>query len=59
GMARPFLMKDEFSSEGKIKGRFVLVGGFLGAGKTTLIGRMALWMKAKGREVARGGAGDQ
>ncbi|MBK1835746.1 GTP-binding protein [Roseibacillus ishigakijimensis] len=52
-------MKDEFSSEGKIKGRFVLVGGFLGAGKTTLIGRMALWMKAKGREVARGGAGDQ
>lgn len=31
--------------------RFVLVGGFLGAGKTTLIGRLAGWLAGQGLRV--------
>jgi G3E family GTPase len=31
--------------------RFVLIGGFLGAGKTTLIGHLARWLRGQGRQV--------
>lgn len=31
--------------------RFVLIGGFLGAGKTTVIGHFSRWLEAKGQRV--------
>ena len=33
------------------KVRFILIGGFLGAGKTTLIARLANWHRSQGRNV--------
>jgi len=31
--------------------RFVMLGGFLGAGKTTTVLRLAAWLQARGRKV--------
>ncbi len=43
-------MKNENFSQDAAEGwrRFVLVGGFLGAGKTTLIGHFARWLEERG-----------
>ncbi len=43
-------MVDENSFEGDGR-RLVLIGGFLGAGKTTLIGRFSRWLEERGQRV--------
>jgi G3E family GTPase len=42
----------EISSEDKTQRHFLLIGGFLGAGKTTLIGRLTQALEESGRKVA-------
>ena len=39
---------DQFSGERQL---FLLIGGFLGAGKTTLIGLLAEWLRSKGQRI--------
>lgn len=51
-MARLILMKDEVSFSDSGKQQFSLVGGFLGAGKTSLVGKYARWLQEKGLRVA-------
>jgi G3E family GTPase len=33
------------------KARYIMIGGFLGAGKTTSIGKLARWLRERGRRV--------
>src|SRR5438093_11638418 len=33
------------------KARYIMIGGFLGAGKTTCVARLGEWLKKKGRRV--------
>jgi len=43
---------DDFHTESKIPHRFLLIGGFLGAGKTTLIGLITKDLENKGLKTA-------
>lgn len=45
-------MIHDISSDRALLGRFSLLGGFLGAGKTTLIGQQAKWLRERGLKVA-------
>jgi len=53
GVRQAFFMTTAkfFSGRGENARRFVLVGGFLGAGKTTLISRFARWLEENGRKA--------
>jgi len=47
-----FMIFGDFSSEGKSGRHFLLIGGFLGAGKTTLIQQITKELEKSGRRVA-------
>src|SRR5690242_17576088 len=36
---------------GDTKARYIMIGGFLGAGKTTAVGQLARWLDQGGRRV--------
>jgi G3E family GTPase len=47
-----FVINDNFSKEDKIRRHFLLIGGFLGAGKTTLIGLLSNHLEQHDKKVA-------
>ena len=55
----PNVMKSVFENKktraldsGSAEPIFALIGGFLGAGKTTLIGALTVWLRKRGATVA-------
>lgn len=45
------MSRENFSSEVEVSRRLILIGGFLGAGKTTLIGHFSRWLETRKSKV--------
>ena len=45
------MAKENTTGKKRRKARYIMIGGFLGAGKTTAIGKLAAHLTAQGRKV--------